>query len=69
MKYNGLIQGSKTVDMTVIVGLMGVIETNFGMLEGLLGKWYGLSYVAVAAVFYVLRMVTTKPLKKIGAPK
>jgi hypothetical protein len=62
MKYNGIIQGSKTVDMTVIVGALGVLETNFGLLQGLLGKWYGLSYVALAVVFYVLRKITTKPL-------
>ena len=62
MKYKGVIQGSKTVDMTVIVGAVGVIETNFGMLENLLGEWYGLSYVALAVIFYVLRRVTTTPL-------
>ncbi len=62
MKYNGLVQGSKTVDMTVVIGAVGILETNFGMLEGILGQWYGLSYVAIAVVFYVLRRVTNKPL-------
>ncbi|MCK4870760.1 MAG: hypothetical protein KAS93_06595 [Gammaproteobacteria bacterium] len=62
MKYNGVVQKSKTVDATVIVGVLGVLETNFGMLKGLLGEWYGLSYVVLAVVFYILRKITTNPL-------
>jgi len=62
MKYNGIIQGSKTVDATVIVGALGVLETNFSMLKGILGEWYGLSYIILAVGFYILRQVTTKPL-------
>lgn len=61
-KYDGIIQGSKTVDATALIGVIGVIEVNFGMLQSLLGQWYGLSYIVMAAAFYYLRRKTTKPL-------
>ena len=64
MKYDGLIQKSKTIDATAFVGVLGVIELNFGMLQSLLGEWYGLSYIVMAAVFYVLRRMTSKPLEE-----
>jgi len=71
MKYTGIVQGSRTVDVTVIVGALGLLEANFHLLQDLLGKWYGLSYVVLAVVFYVLRRVTTTPLgeKKRKAPQ
>jgi len=62
MKYDGVIQKSKTIDATAFIGVLGVIEVNFGMLQSLLGQWYGLSYIAMAALFYILRRKTTKPL-------
>jgi len=62
MSYSGIVQKSKTVDATLLLGALGVVEMNFGMLQALLGQWYGLSYVAFAVVFYILRKVTTKPL-------
>lgn len=62
MKYQGLIKKSRTADFAVLVGALGIIETNFQLLEGLLGEWYGLSYIVVAVVVYILRAVTTGPM-------
>ena len=64
MTYSGIIQKSKTVDLTVLVGIMGIVETNFGFMQESLGKWYGVSYIALAIAFYLLRRVTDKPLSE-----
>ena len=54
---------SKTVNFAALIGVLGVIETNFHMLQDLLGQYYGLSFVVVAAAIYYLRTITTGPLK------
>jgi len=62
MTYKGLIKKSRTYDAVALVGTLGVIETNFHLLQNMLGDWYGLSYILVAAAFYYLRKVTTGPV-------
>lgn len=54
---------SKTINAAVLIGIMGIVETNFGLLRESLGDWYGVSYIAIAALMYYLRTVTTGPVK------
>ena len=62
MKYKGMIKQSRTYDFAALVGLLGVVEMNFGLLEETLGEWYGLSYILLAAGIYILRTKTTGPV-------
>ena len=66
MKYKGVIQGSRTVDFAFLLGLFGLIQTQLPQLQDMLGKWYGLTYVIVAVIVYLLWYVTNGPL---GAKK
>ena len=54
---------SKTIRAAAIIGALGIVETNFGLLKDLLGEWYGLSYIVIAALMYYLRTVTSEPIK------
>lgn len=69
MKYKGIIKGSRTVDAAALIGALGVVETKFQYLQGMLGEYYGVSYVVVAAVMYYLRTITTKPMQGKTSPR
>lgn len=60
--YKGFLNKSRTYDFAALVGVLGVVEMNFGLLEELLGKWYGLSYIILAVGIFVLRRATTGPV-------
>ena len=62
MKYQGIIQKSRTYDAAALVGILGVIETNFNVMRDLLGPWYGVSYIVIAILFYQMRRITTSPV-------
>lgn len=53
---------SKTINFAALVGALGVVEVNFHLLQDLLGPWYGASYIAIAAIVYYLRTITTEPV-------
>lgn len=53
---------SKTINFAALVGALGVVEVNFHLLQDLLGQWYGVSYIAIAAIVYYLRTITTEPV-------
>jgi len=62
MKYNGIVNGSKTMDFATLVTIFGVLEQNLPMLREYLDGYYGLVFVGVAIITAVLRKITTKPL-------
>lgn len=53
---------SKTVKFSALVAALGVLETQFHLLQDLLGEWYGLSYVLVAVATVYLRTLTSQPI-------
>lgn len=53
---------SKTHIFSTIVGLLGILEVNYGLLRDMLGEHYGWSYIVIMAASYILREVTTKPV-------
>lgn len=62
MKYNGIVGGSKTLDVSTLVVIFGVIEQNLPMVREQLGDYYGMVFMGVGIIFAVLRKITTKPL-------
>jgi len=53
---------SRTNITALVIGVLGVIEANIHMLQDLLGKWYGLTFVVVAVIMMILREITTEPV-------
>jgi len=54
---------SNTIQAAAIVAVLGVLETNFSLLQNVLGQWYGLSYVVLSVLMVVLRMKTNKAIR------
>lgn len=54
---------SKTIRTAALIAVLGVIEVNFGLLRDMLGDWYGVSYITIAAVMAYLRTITKEPVK------
>lgn len=54
---------SSTMQVAALVAVMGVVETNFAMLQDLLGQWYGLSYIGLSVAMVLLRMKTTTAVR------
>lgn len=54
---------SKTINAAAAVAALGIAETNWHLLQNLMGDWYGASYILIGMVFAYLRTVTTEPLK------
>ncbi len=53
---------SDTHKWNLLMGIVGIVEINMGLLEGLLGDYYGVAFIVVAAVGYLLREKTTMPV-------
>ena len=54
---------SKTNWVALLIGIFGILQTNIPMLQDMLGKYYGVSYMVIAVVMFALREVTTGPVK------
>lgn len=50
---------SKTINTALIIALLGVLELNFQYLQGVLGEYYGATWIAFSMLMVVLRAVTT----------
>lgn len=55
---------SKTNQAALLIGIIGLLETNLGMLKDVLGEYYGLTYIAISIAMMVLREVTTQPVSE-----
>ena len=64
MKYDGLIKGSKTLDATALTAGLGAVIQFLPMVKDQLADHYGWIFIALSAVFAVLRKMTTKPLSE-----
>lgn len=53
---------SKTINTALIIALLGVLELNFQYLQGILGEYYGATWIVFSMLMVVLRSVTTTSL-------
>ena len=53
---------SKTILFSAILAVMGVLELNLGLLEGLFGDWYGVVFILISATTAFLRVMTVVPI-------
>lgn len=51
---------SKTINTAAVIALLGVVELNMPLIRDNLGEWYGVSYIAIAAVMAWLRFKTNE---------
>jgi hypothetical protein len=50
---------SKTINTALIIALLGVLELNFQYLQGMLGEYYGATWIVYSMLMLVLRSMTT----------
>lgn len=53
---------SKTILFSAILAVMGVLELNLGLLEGMFGDWYGVVFIFISAITAFLRVMTVVPI-------
>ena len=53
---------SRTNLTGLAIAVLGVVEMNAPMIQELLGKWYGLTYIGIGVAMVILREITTKPV-------
>jgi hypothetical protein len=54
---------SDTHKWNLLQGVFAIIELKFGLLEGLLGDWWGLAFIVTSIIGYLLREKTTMPVE------
>jgi len=53
---------SKTNLVGIAIAILGVVEMNAPLLQEILGKWYGLTYIGIGITMVILREVTKVPV-------
>lgn len=51
---------SSTVRTAIALGVLGIVEANFHMLEPILKDYQGLTYIGLSVVMMLLRIKTTQ---------
>jgi len=54
---------SKTVLWSTLLGVLGIVELNMSLLQATLGDYYGFTFIGVGIVTYILRTLTSTPLR------
>lgn len=62
MKYKGLIHKSRFLDFGALIGVFGVLEQNLPLVREQLGDYYGIIFIGIAVITFMLRYVTTGPV-------
>jgi len=55
---------SKTINVSILIGILGMLEMNLPMVKEQLGDYYGWIFIGISAIGIVLRKLTTKPLSE-----
>lgn len=55
---------SKTNRFNAIIGMLSILEVNFGLLREYVGVHYGWMFMVVMLINFYLREVTTQPIKE-----
>jgi hypothetical protein len=50
---------SKTINTALIIAILGVLELNFQYLQGMLGEYYGATWIVFSMLMVALRSATT----------
>jgi len=53
---------SRTVNVALVIAMLGVLETNFLFLQPYLGDKYGLVFIPYAILMVYLRSITTNSI-------
>ena len=54
---------SKTINYSLLIALLGVLELNFNLVATYFGEHQGLVFIAISIFSAILRFKTTEPLK------
>jgi hypothetical protein len=46
----------------ILLGFVGILEVNLGLFQTMLGEYYGIVFVLIAAIGMMLRTITTTSL-------
>lgn len=64
MSVWGKLKKSKTMMWALVLTILGVLELNLHLFYNVLGEeYYGITYMVIAMVTGILRVVTTMPLE------
>lgn len=53
---------SRTINFNLILTMYGAVETQFNLMQSLLGKWYGMAFIVCGLVGMYLRSKTNQPI-------
>ena len=53
---------SKTIAFSILLAALGAVELQMHLIQGYLGEYYGVAYIAIAVIVATLRVVTTQAL-------
>ncbi len=62
MKWLQKLYKSKTMLFNILLGFVGILEVNLGLFQTMLGEYYGIVFVLIAAIGMTLRTITTTSL-------
>lgn len=62
MKWLQKLYKSKTMLFNILLGFVGILEVNLGLFQTMLGEYYGIVFVLIAAIGMMLRTITTTSL-------
>ncbi len=55
---------SKTINFSIALAVLGVVEINMHLVQDMLGEYYGAAFIGISAIVAALRAVTNKPLSE-----
>lgn len=55
---------SKTYQLSLLMGFMGIVEMNFHLLQEILGQYYGVTYIAAMFLFMLVREMTNSAISE-----
>lgn len=61
-KYKGFIKKSRFLDLSVLVGVLGIVVENLPLLKTYLAEYYGFVFIGLSVIMYILRLDTKGPV-------
>ena len=54
---------SRTINFSILLAVMGVVEMNLHLIQDHLGDDYGAVYIIIASIVAALRVITTQDIE------
>ena len=54
---------SKTINYSLLIAILGVVELNFNLIANYFGEHQGIVFILISVCMAVLRFATTQPIK------